>query len=186
MKSEQEQIKKATEQLGAGIKADEEKDLQTALKRITRKGSSARDVLGLTDAMIEGIYGQAYRLYNTGKFRDANQLFRLLIMINPTEPKYVMGLAACFHMIKEYKSAVDTYAIVGVVDPKSPVPLYHASDCYMQMGDPVSALISLEMAVRRAGDRPEFKTLKERALLTVESLKREVSKAAKAAGKAAA
>jgi type III secretion system low calcium response chaperone LcrH/SycD len=176
MKGEQEQIKKATEKMASNIKGEETKNLHTALKGIGRKGSSAKEVLGLTDAMIEGIYGQAYRLYNTGKFKDANQLFRLLIMINPVEPKYVMGLAACFHMLKEYKSAVDTYTIVNVVDPNNPIPLYHASDCYMQMGDPASALIALEMAVKRAGERPEFKTLKDRALLTISGLKKEFDK----------
>lgn len=176
MKGDQQQIKKAAEQIGIGTKENQTQDLKTALKRATQKGVTSKDALGLTDAMVEGIYGQAYRLYNTGKYRDASQLFRLLIMLNTTEPKYVMGLAACFHMQKEYKSAVDIYTMVSVIDPQSPLPFYHASDCYMQMGDALSASIALEMAIKRAGDKPEFKALKERASLTIESLKKEIEK----------
>lgn len=176
MKGEQHQIKKATEQLGAGMKTEKVQGVQNAANKTVQKGVMPKDAMGLTDAMVEGIYGQAYRLYNTGKYRDASQLFRLLVMLNSLEPKYAMGLAACFHMLKEYRSAVDSYTIVGLVDPESPVPFYHISDCYIQMGDGVSATIALEMAIKRAGDKPEFKTLKDRALLTIESLKKDNAK----------
>jgi type III secretion system low calcium response chaperone LcrH/SycD len=179
MKGDPQQIKKATEQMGAATKEDKAKNMEAAIRRAGRRGTTPKDALGLTDAMVEGIYGQAYRLYNTGKYRDASQLFRLLIMLNTTEPKYVMGLAACFHMLKEYKTAVASYSMVSVIDPQSPIPYYHSSDCYMQMGDPVSALVALEMAVKRSGDKPEFRALKERAALTIDSLKKDIAKASK-------
>lgn len=153
MKGDQQQIKKATEELGTALKKEKSKDFQNVAAKAVQGGMMPKDVMGLSDAMVEGIYGQAYRLYNTGKYKDASQLFRLLIMLNSTEPKYAMGLAACFHMLKEYKNAVATYAICGVTDPENPVPHYHASDCYIHLNDPISALISLEMAVKRAGDK---------------------------------
>ncbi|NGX43339.1 MAG: hypothetical protein K940chlam7_01634, partial [Chlamydiae bacterium] len=59
---------------------------------------------------------------------------------------------------------------------ESPIPHYHASDCYIQMKDPISAIISLEMAVKRSGNKPEYKTLKDRAMMTIESLKEEAKK----------
>ncbi|HEV8052438.1 MAG TPA: SycD/LcrH family type III secretion system chaperone [Parachlamydiaceae bacterium] len=176
MKGEQQQINKAAELTGTTLKDANVDNIKASIQRATKKGTSPKDALGLTDAMIEGVYGQAYRLYNTGKYKEAIQIFRLLIMINSTEPKYAMGLAACFHMLKEYQTAVDTYTIVGVIDPESPISFYHASDCFMQMGDQVSAMIALEMAVKRAGDKPEFRTLKDRASLTVDSIKKELAK----------
>lgn len=184
MKGEQQQIKKATEELGATLSKEKSKDLKNVAAKVVNEGAIPKDILGLSDAMVEGIYGQAYRLYNTGKYKDASQLFRLLIMLNSTEPKYAMGLAACFHMLKEFKNAVSTYAICGVIDPENPIPHYHASDCYLHLQDPVSALIALEMAVKRAGDKPEYQTLKDRAMLTIESLKQEVNKTKEEAGKA--
>jgi len=181
MKGDQYQIKKATEEIGATLSKEKSKDFQNVAAKVVQGGMMPKDMMGLSDAMVEGIYGQAYRLYNTGKYKDASQLFRLLIMLNSTEPKYAMGLAACFHMLKEYKNAVSTYAICGVIDPENPVPHYHASDCYIHMNDPVSALIALEMAVKRAGDKTEYQTLRDRALLTIDSLKKEIAKIKKTA-----
>lgn len=176
MKSEQFQLKKAVEDIGTGVNTTKAGETQGVLKKVVEKASSPKDAMGLSDAMVEGIYGQAYRLYNTGKYRDASQLFRLLIMLNTTEPKYTMGLAACFHMLKEYKAAADVYALVTVIDAKSPIPFYHASDCFIQMGDTPSAIIALKMAVERAGDNQAFKTLKDRALLTIESLQKQMDR----------
>jgi type III secretion system low calcium response chaperone LcrH/SycD len=175
MKTDQRQIKKATEELGIVLNKEKTKDFQNIAAKAVQQGVMPKDMLGLSDAMVEGIYGQAYRLYNTGKYKDACQLFRLLIMLNSTEPKYVMGLAACFHMLKEYKNAVSSYAMCGVIDPNNPIPHYHASDCYIHLNDPVSAVIALEMAIKRAGETPAYQMIKDRALLTVNSLKQELN-----------
>ena len=175
MKSDQHQIKKATAEIGTALGKEKTKEFQNAASKVVQQGMMPKDMMGLSDAMVEGIYGQAYRLYNTGKYKDASQLFRLLIMLNSTEAKYAMGLAACFHMLKEYKNAVSTYSICGVIDPENPIPHYHASDCYIHLNDPVSALIALEMAIKRAGNKQEYQTLKDRALLTIDALKKEIS-----------
>lgn len=134
---------------------------------------------GITDEGMEGLYSQAYLLYNTGKYKDGLQVFRLLALLNPMESKFIMGLAACFHMMKEYRSASSTYALVTILDPQNPVPCYHNSDCYIQMGDKISAMTALEMAVKRAGDKPEFSALKQRAIITLDALKKELEKLAK-------
>lgn len=174
MKGERYQIKKAVEAAGAATEQQLRQGLETLAAKMTHQGAMPKDALGLTDQMVEGIYGQAYRLYNSGKYRDAVQLFRLLIMLNATEAKYTLGLAACFHMLKDFQHAVETYALCAILDANSPVPHYHASDCYIQIGDLHSAIISLEIAIKRAAARPEYQTLKDRSLMTCESLRKEL------------
>ncbi len=192
MKRDQQQVKKAAQELGTKIKNESLKEIEDSTaqgdikkdsvkanfsksaQKIIQKGMQPKDMIGLSDQMVEGIYGQAYRLYQTGRYDDASQLFRLLIMINSNESKYLLGLAACFHMLKEYKSALETYAICAVIDSMSPVPHYHSSDCYLQKGDKISAVISLELAVQRSEGKPEYQNLKDRAKLTIESLKKEI------------
>jgi type III secretion system low calcium response chaperone LcrH/SycD len=177
MKGEQkEQAKKAIESLGTGVGKSQGKNIDKLSKDALMQQMMPKNALGLSDAMVEGLYSQAYRLYNTGKYKDASQLFRLLIMIDSAEAKFAMGLAACFHMMKEYMSAISTYSLCGIIDPDSPIPHYHASDCYIQMKDYLSAIISLEMAVKRAGSKPEYQSLKDRAMMTIESLKKEAEK----------
>lgn len=176
MQSGRQDIKKAIDELAKGLEPEQAKKLEQFASKIIGQGVTPKDAMGLDDQMVEGIYAQAYRLYNTGKYKEACQLFRLLIMLNGAEPKYSLGLAACYHMAKDYESAVAAYTSCGMIDPNNPIPHYHASDCYMQMGDKVSALIALEMAVKRSGDKPEFSQLKDRALMTIEKIKEEITK----------
>src|SRR5262245_6805048 len=103
----------AVKQAGEALKQTE-KSLEDLADKILRQGMLPKDAIGLDDVAMEGIYAQAYRLYNTGKYLEASQLFRILTMLNTTEPKYTLGLAACFHMVKEYKNAAQTYTMCGI------------------------------------------------------------------------
>ncbi len=169
----QQQVNKAIDSISGKTEKAQE-DYQKMAGKILKQGSFPKDALGLSDGMVEGIYGQAYRLYNTGKYEDAAQLFKLLLLINSTDSKYSMGLAACFHMSKEYSSAIEVYAICAVIDSNSPLPHYHSADCYIQMKDRVSAVIALEMAIKRAMGKTEYKTLEDRAKMMIDRLKKEL------------
>ncbi len=183
----QKEIKKAAEEIAKKIELNDKIDYAKMENEFAKNMKTPQQLWGLTDPMVEGIYAQAYRLYNTGKYKDAIQLFRLLVMLNPQESKFILGLGACFHLLKEYKNAAETYQLCALANPENPIPYYHSSDCYIQMKDPISAHIALEMAVKRAGEKPEYQTLKDRARLTLESLKKEITELGKsiATGKAA-
>jgi len=77
--------------------------------------------------------------------------------------------------MKEYKSATDTYMLCSMIDGNNPLPHFHASDCYLQMKDSGSAIICLTMAISRSEGKPEFQILKDRAVLTLEALKKDLS-----------
>lgn len=173
MDRDQREIKKAATKIGKDVSKEMGRDFQKISKEVIEKQLMPKTALGLSDAMVEGMYGQAYRLYNTGKYKEASQVFRLLIMLNSAESKYAMGMAACFHMMKEYQRAINAYMMCSIIDSDSPVPHYHSSDCYIQMNDSVSATIALNMAIKRAGEKTEYKALKDRALMMIESLKKE-------------
>lgn len=176
MKGEQKQVSNAVKNVAQEVKKDAKKDYDEMAANILKKGVLPSEALGMDEQMLEGIYGQAYRLYNTGKYAESGQIFRLLIMINSLEPKYSMGLAACFHMLKEYKNAIDTYNLTSIIDPENPIPQYHISDCYIKLGDKVSAIIALKLAIKRASNKPEYQTLIDRSKMTIESLKNDLKK----------
>lgn len=178
MKREQRQVNKSAEKVAEKMSQEVGKKMEAAAENVMQKGILPKDAMGMDDQMLEGIYGQAYRLYNTGKYAEAGQIFRLLIMANSMEPKYTMGLSASFHMLKEYQYAVDGYTLCSIIDPDNPIPQYHAADCYIHLGDKMSAAAALKMAIKRAGERPEFHTLVDRAKLMIESLKNEISASA--------
>jgi len=152
------------------------KELAEAVEKISKnvfeKGMLPKDAMGLSDSMVEGIYGYAYRLYNSGKYRDASHLFRILILLNPTESKYILGMAACQHMQQDYKNAIATYAFIGLIDPYNPLPHYHVSDCYIKTGLIPMAKAELEQAIEKCGSQPQYALIKERAELMWESLEK--------------
>ncbi|MBA3957381.1 MAG: SycD/LcrH family type III secretion system chaperone [Parachlamydiaceae bacterium] len=174
MQSEKKQVLKAAEAIGEGVNPNIIDNFSEIMNTIFTTGKVPKDALGFNDERMSATYGQAYRLYNTGKFAEASYLFRLLVILDSTDPKYYLGLGACFHMLKEYAAAVQVYMACGVMDGNSPIPFFHASDCYTQLRDKASTLLMLEMAVKRAGDKPEYQVLKERALLTIQNLKKEI------------
>lgn len=159
------------------LSADHLQAFESSMKELTDKmfkqGMTPKDSMGVTNRFLENVYAQAYRLYNTGKYIEATHLFRFLILMDSTEAKYVLGLAACFHMLKEYRNAIQTYTMCAILDPKNPIPHYHSSDCFIQMKDYISAILCLELTIKYAGDKPEYAKMKERALLSLESIKKQ-------------
>ncbi len=93
--------------------------------------------------------------------------------------KYALSVAACFHMQKDFNTAAEMYILYSVIDPVSPIPLFHAS----KMEDLTSSLFSIELAAQKAGQKPEYKVLKDRALLTIAALKNELGIKENAEGK---
>lgn len=152
-----------------------DKALGEICNKMIAQGMTPKDAMGVSNSYLENVYSQAYRLYNTGKYAEATHLFRILIMLNAMEPKYILGLAACYHMLKEYYNAIQTYTMCMAIEPDNPVPSYHSSDCFIQMKDYVSAMICLELSISKAGDKKEYAKMKERAQLSLESLKKQVS-----------
>ena len=138
------------------------------------KGIMPKHALQLGDDTMEAIYGQAYNLYNLGRYKEASYIFRMLMLLDYMTSKYVLGLAACLHRMKDYKNAANVYLLCGTIDPTNPLPHYHAADCYIQLDVPEMATFSLGMAIASAGDQPQYAVVKERSTLMKETLDKQL------------
>lgn len=167
-------IKETMEKMGTEQTEEVKHAVEKLATDIFEKGMLPKDAMGLSDAMMEGMYSFGYRLYNTGKYDQAIQLFRLLVMLDPTQAKFSLGLAACFHMMKDYKNAATTYVLCSIIDGKDPLPHYHASDCYIEMHQPELAIAALELCLERCEARPEYIGIKDRAKISIENLQSQI------------
>ncbi len=138
------------------------------------KGMVPKDAMGIQDTDAEFLYAQAYQLYNIGKYKDSRSLFGSLMVMDPTEPKYIFGHAASSHMLKQYDTAAKAYVQQAMLSNDDPVPYYHAADCYLQLNDKLSALVTLRIVVKRSTGKPEFETIKERAEMTIKNLEEDL------------
>jgi type III secretion system low calcium response chaperone LcrH/SycD len=156
----------------AGKQAEEA--LSVIMEGVLKKGISPKLALKIGDDTIEAIYAQAYNLYNQGKYKEASYIFRLLMLLDFTAPKHILGLAACMHRMKDYINAANMYFLCATLDPKNPMPHYHSVDCYLQVDAVPLALMSLDLAIKACIDQPQYKILKERAELLKSSLEQQM------------
>lgn len=103
-------------------------------------------------ATLEQFYEHGYMLYKFGKFPEAQPYFQMLTLADPENGKYLMALAACLHMQKDYISAIQLYTATMFFEAGNPWPLYHMADCYIKIFQPFNALIALEMAIEKCTD----------------------------------
>ena len=154
------------------------KKAESAVKQIMevalKKGIMPKQALQISDDTMEAIYTQGYTLYNQSKFRDASYIFRLLMLLDFTTPKYVLGLAACAHRIKDYTNAANLYFLCAALDPTNPLPHFHSTDCYIALGATAIAAYSLRLAIDTAGDQPQYESIKQRAELMYEALNKQL------------
>jgi len=148
--------------------------LKKAIPKKLSDKKTLQSFLGIDKATAEGMYGQAFGHYTNGRYKDAIDVFQLLVVYDGEDPRFIMGLAACYHQLKEFDSAIQLYSSCGVLDPEDPLPHYHLSDCYLQVGDKMSAVVALQMAVKRAADKEEFAVMKDRALMAIANYKEEL------------
>ncbi len=169
-----EEVWNAIKKIGESHKDEVKKGTHKVVENMFQNGMMPKNALGISDQQAEQLYTQAYQLFNSGNYRAAMHLFDVLILLDVTQPKYMFGLAACRHMLGDFEDAADTYMGCAMLDPENPVPFFHASDCWMQLNEPHSALVCLRMTVRRSGDNESYATIKDRALLTIQALEKQL------------
>lgn len=157
------------------LKGNPAEFFQQFSQKFLSKGVLPKDILNINDRDSEVMYSKAYHFYETGNYTESCQLFQMLMGLNPSEYKYVMGLAACKQMLRDFETALSLYALAGALDPKAPLPHYHSAECYLQAGDKFSALVCLEMTITRAQGKPELKELADRATMMTNKLNEELS-----------
>lgn len=140
-----------------------EEDLAQAAKEFFNLGTIA-EMRGITHEELEAVYSTGFSFYNTGRYDDAETIFKFLVMFDHLEQKYWLGLGAVAQVKKEYSKAVVAYGYAGFLDLENPKPQYYAAECFYALGDKekaLSALASLEQYCPR--DTEEGKEFRKKA-----------------------
>ena len=119
---------------------------------------------------LEAVYALARGMYVSGKFEEAIRYFGFLTLYRPTEPKYLLGLAASQQMARQFEVAIQTYSFLTLLDPTDPEPTLHIGECLVFLGEVAQARDSFTMVVAMAnvsGGRHEALTARAEGLLQV-------------------
>ena len=105
--------------------------------------ATMRELKGITKAEMEAVYSVGFNMYRTGRYDDAEKIFRFLVLFDHLEPKYWMGVGAIQQVRKDYQGAIASYGYASFLDLANPKPQLHAAECFLAMGDKVNAASAL-------------------------------------------
>lgn len=172
----QELIEESVEAMGEKVTVEEKEKQKTALTKMLVEGVAAKDALNISDDCLEFMYSNAVKMYDSGKYHDAELIFLFLVMLYPGSFRYQMGKAAALHMQKKYNEAIGTYALCVPLAPANPTPYYHAADCFLKLRDLPRAYIHFQLAIGIAGLDPKFAKIAERCKLNMQHIAEELNK----------
>jgi type III secretion system low calcium response chaperone LcrH/SycD len=166
-KSEEHRIR------GLNVNDPKEKEKLVALLVEEYKSSHKpmKELMEVPEELLENIYALAYHKYQRGEYDQASSLFQYLLTFDERCYKYLLGLAACLHRLKQYEGAGNVYMMASLQKPTDPVAFYHAADCWIHEQNWPLAEGALEMAIRASSVDPKYKELGERAQLMLKHLK---------------
>lgn len=171
MATREEQIEQTIQKMQ---KKHPEQDVNAHREMLTKifvEGEAPYKALGITKDFLEFVYAHAGNIFNSGKYDEAIQLYKLLQVYDGQDPRYSMALAACYHRKKEYQKAIDMYMVTYLIDKESFAPFYHMSDCFIQLNQPAAASVVLYKVLDLTANRTDIDPIRERVKLTIESLK---------------
>lgn len=121
-----------------------EQEIADAAQKLMQGTTPLKELKGITNDELEAVYSVGFNFYRTGRFDDADKIFRFLVMFDHLNAKFWFAMGAVQQAKKDFAHAVSSYAYCSFLDLSNPKPQYHAAECFMSMGDAKNALSSLE------------------------------------------
>lgn len=115
-----------------------------------RQGGTLAEWTGADDSDLEAVYVAACLFYDRDEYDTALQLYGVLLMGNPYDRRFAIGMAMCKQMLKQYEDAIGYYANALLMDFDDPLPSFHIAECMLQKGMRNEALQTLELCISRA------------------------------------
>jgi type III secretion system low calcium response chaperone LcrH/SycD len=115
-------------------------------------GAAIKDLKGVSDDMLEGVYAYAHRFYTDGRLDEAETFFRFLYLYDFYNGDYALGLAAVLQMKKQYAKAIDMYALAYALLKRDERPMLHVGQCHLALGKLAMARGCFETVVLRSSD----------------------------------
>lgn len=123
------------------------KNVRQARKQLIN-GISWKALLGISEEYMESLYKAAKQLFDARKYDLAQKAFFVFCILEPRVSIYFVGLGHCqFHM-GDYRKAIDSYAMVAMLDSNSSDPHIWAFNCFEKIKDKIMAKFALEEALK--------------------------------------
>ena len=92
------------------------------------------DTKGISYKELEAAYRVGYNFYTSGRYDDAEKVFKFLCVFEHTNHKYWTALGAVRQAKKNYEEAIEAYATAALFDMNDPKPHYYSAECALFLG----------------------------------------------------
>ncbi|UTH74098.1 type III secretion system translocator chaperone SicA [Chromobacterium sp. IIBBL 290-4] len=130
------------------------------------EGATLKDLHGIPQEMMDGLYAYAYDFYNKGRLDDAEVFFKFLCIYDFYNPDYIMGMAAVSQLRKNYQKASDLYGLAFAQSKDDYKPVFFLGQCQLMMKKAAKAKQCFELVCEYSDDEP----LKGKAKLYLEAM----------------
>jgi len=130
-------------------------------------GATLKDIQGVPDHMMNGIYSYAYSFYQNGRLDEAEKIFRFLCIYDFYNPEYIMGMAAVYQLKKQYHQAADLYAVAFAQAKNDYRPMFHSGQCQLALRRIHKAKQCFEIVIANSNDD----ALKQKAQAYLDALR---------------
>ncbi|MEL7347466.1 MAG: tetratricopeptide repeat protein [Pseudomonadota bacterium] len=135
----------------AAVAGDLGFDANKVAKRLSG-GASIGEALDLPAGTVPLIYARAHAAFQAGRVARAEQLFRVLTMLDGGNPDHWLGYAICLRQTGQQALARDLFNIAATLDPQSAVPHFHLAELALSEDDVPAAKAAAEACTAR-GDK---------------------------------
>lgn len=141
--------------------ADLESYLDDFIPNVLMKSETLQKAFGVTNYEMEELYAEAYKFYYEDNFLESSTAFRWLVLLNPFQAKFWMGLAATLQLLEKYEKALHAYAVSALLECENPYPHFHAYECYCTLKNKVDGEKALDLAYQRTIGKGAYRALQE-------------------------
>lgn len=137
---------------GTQLDAKQAEEAAGALFQAIKGGVTIKDVQGISQETMDGIYRYAYDFYQKGRLNDAEVFFRFLCIYDFYNADYAMGLAAVCQLKKNYAKAIDLYALAFALSKQDYRPMFYTGQCQLLQGKAALARECFRIVVEHSED----------------------------------
>ncbi len=163
-------IEEKVQKHGDKLSSEQKRAMRDALMSTIKEGALPYEAMNFDQEFLEHIYANAYQLFKAGHYDKAKGIFQLLLVLNPSDAKYSMGLATCCRQQKDFDEAIHFFFKTALLDKESPYPFYFAAECMVEKNDEASGIMALRLADERAKKNPQLKPLSEQITALIDNL----------------
>jgi type III secretion system low calcium response chaperone LcrH/SycD len=127
------------------------------------KGGTWHELLQCDPKEMESSYAHAYKLYQKAAYKEAAAAFSYLTILNPYEYNFWMGLGLSKQSDSLYEEAIVSYIAAETMDEAQPYPHLFLAQCFYALHIPEQVKERLQQTIRIAGDKKEFREVKQQA-----------------------